>query len=224
MRKIVNALIAMSVVGGVHASSLSSNHVDPLEKDPAPAKRFAPYVSLSGGYGSFDNMSQADTGFGRLALGVKSDFFPTLPKVALGAEIGIQSAKRMQLSNATVNPFFVNATDPLPVYMTISPPIDLLATVTYHLSSPVFLEVKAGGVYMQSMIEQANITGLNEWYPEVQAGVGFDVSEGTRLILSYQGFFANTPRLNQVNLALGTANLSSLPSWNAGMITLEKSF
>jgi hypothetical protein len=73
---------------------------------------------------------------------------------------------------------------------------------------------------LSKLISQA----INEWYPEVQAGVGFDVSEGTRLILSYQGFFANTPRLNQVNLALGTANLSSLPSWNAGMITLEKSF
>lgn len=186
-------------------------------------KNLFPYLSLSGGYGSFQYMAQnsGETSFARLALGFQSQ---ERQRMTLGGEIGIQSAKRMVFGNQTVAPFFVNTLYPLPIYLTINPPIDMLASLTYHLVLPVFFEVKAGAVYMQSMIDQADITGTSQWAPELQLGVGFGIANKTRLIFNYQHFFGSTPRLNNIDIIVGTANLGNLPTWQAGMITLEKSF
>ena len=77
---------------------------------------------------------------------------------------------------------------------------------------------------MQSMIDQADISGLSQWNPELQLGVGFDISKKTRLVFNYQRFFGSTPRLKQIDLVVGTAALAHLPTWEAGMITLEQTF
>ena len=233
MRKTIHMLSAVGILIMNYFSMNAAYANNTVNQSPAKtktttekgasAKNFTPYVSLSGGYGSFQSMAQGtgETPFARLALGYQSQEWQ---KITMGAEIGIQSAKRMELGNQTVAPFFADAVYPLPIYLTISPPIDLLASLRYHLSLPVFFEVKAGGAYMQSMIDQADAKGISQWNPELQLGVGFDIAKKTRLIFSYQRFFGSTPMFNQIDLSIGTASLGNLPTWQAGMITVEKSF
>ena len=219
---IANSLVINTAYANNEANNVSIKSATTPQKE-ASVMHFNPYFSLSGGYGSFLSMSNGSgkTSFGRFALGVKSSLRSNM---SMGGEVGIQSAKRMELSNQTLAPFFVNAAYPLPVYLTISPPIDVLATFTYHLPYPVYFEAKVGGAYMQSMIDQADMSGASQFNPELQLGVGFDVIDNARLILNYQRIFNSTPRLDQIDLTVGTARLANLPSWQGLMITLEKNF
>ncbi|MFA6303774.1 MAG: hypothetical protein WC627_11685 [Legionella sp.] len=228
MRKITYGLGTAGIIAiiclatNVIYANYPSHHVPAPEKD-AVMEQFQPYVAIAGGYGNFESMAQntGNTAFGRLAIGITS---PIDLNTALGAEVGIQSAKRMRLTDESVAPFFARAYFPLPVFVTISPPIDILATLNYHMSPQVFFELKAGGVYLQSMIDDADIAGINQWNAEVQAGLGFNISDSSRIVFGYQHFFGNTPGIKHLSLRRGTAQLSNLPSWNAGMITYEKSF
>ncbi|MGC1182308.1 hypothetical protein [Legionella sp.] len=194
-----------------------------IDKDGVVGQNFFPYYSLGGGYGNFQSMhgNTGDTGFSRLAIG---SLFNFRPYILVGAELGVQSGSRMQLSSRTTAPFFIGVVDPLPVFLTIYPLIDILGTLKYHFTSPIFAQVKAGGVYMKSMITDANIHSTSQWNAELQVGAGYDVTTNTRLILSYQRFFGNTQRLSQVNLEEGTARYANMPTWQGGLVSIEVNF
>jgi hypothetical protein len=208
----------------------SKHSYDPRRVYKKPPPRYIPLskkiiwsASLSGGYGNFSPMAAGtgDTGFARFALG---SALPASSKLVVGSEIGIQSAKRMQLTNDSVSNFFVNLEYALPVYFTITPPIDLLITVNYDVVPWLFVEAKGGGVYLQSMVDGANISSNSKWLPELQAGMGFNMDQNTRLGFHYQQFFGQLLTVSQVNLLAGTGVMSGMPTWYAGLLTVDFKF
>jgi len=184
---------------------------------PAPQA----YAALSAGYGKFQNTSNGsgDTPVARLAIG---SLWELNQNALLGGEVGIQSGNRMQLSNDVAAAFGYTSTPPL--FLTVKLPVDILAVLKYHFAAPVFVQVKAGAVYLRTMTDSPDITSESTVMPEVQVGAGYDLTCRTRVVLSYQQFFGQTPGLRNINPATGTANLKHVPSWQAGMISFETDF
>ena len=214
---------ALFLSGVAHATQHIDVKPQTPDKDGVVINNFAPYYGLSGGYGSFSSMrnSTGDTAVGRLAIG---SLFKFRQDISLGGELGVQSGKRMDLGSYSVAPFFAGVINPLPVYLTINPVIDILGIFKYHFALPFFAQVKAGGVYMKAMLDGADLQGTSQWNTELQAGVGYDVTSNTRLVLDYQRFFGSTPTLKYTNPAAGTATLSRMPTWQGGLISIEVNF
>lgn len=175
------------------------------------------YASISGGYGKFQHGYQGTgaTTIGRIAIG---SLWHLNENYLFGGEIGVQSGNRMELYNNVAGAFGYTSTPP--VYLTVKPPVDILAALKLHLKS-VFIQLKAGAVYLRTMTDSVDIPSESDVLAEAQAGAGFDLTCHTRVILSYQHFFGQNPALVNVNSAAGTAKIKHIPSWSAGMISFE---
>lgn len=181
--------------------------------------KFFPYAAFSGGYGKFDDAADhsGETGIARFALG---SLWPiTNTNSSIGAEIGIQSGNQQTLSQDVSSVFGV--TDALPIIFVVKPPIDLLAVWKYQFTSPWFIQAKAGVAYLRTATESKAIPSDSAWNPELQVGAGFNISNNIRFVLSYQRIFGQSPHLTSVNTTAGTAKITHVPTWQAGMLSLE---
>lgn len=176
------------------------------------------YAAFTAGYGTFQDTSAGtgDTTVARIAIGSLYEFNQN---AAFGGEIGVQSGNHMMLSNDVAAAF--GYTSAAPLYLTVKPPVDFLAVLRCHFNAPVFVQVKTGAVYLRTMTDAISIPSESKWLPEVQVGAGFDLTCRTRMVLSYQRFFGQSPTLENVNSVTGTANLDHVPTWQAGMISFE---
>lgn len=191
----------------------------PVDSNYNDAGQPTAYVALSGGYGSFMDMANGSGqgGFTRIGFGAQWLFENT--GLSLLGEAGVQTGNRMQLTGKSLSALYGGIDFPPNIYLTINAPVDILAGVRFHFDYPVFLQVKAGGVYMRSMIDTGAIEPINQWDAELQVGAGWDITRCHHLVLSYQRFFGKDPSLK--NVGVNTATLNNLPTWQAGMLSLE---
>lgn len=209
--------LALSSYGYARVTHPTSHTIIYTQADQT-AQRLLAYTAFTAGYGKFQNASQGsgETPVGRIAIGT---LWQLNKNVLLGGEIGIQSGNRMQLSNNVAAAFGYSSS--LPLFLTVKLPIDMLAVLKYHFESPFFVQIKPGVVYLRTMTDSIDIPSQSKLLPELQVGAGFDLTCNTRIVLSYQQFFGQTPTLTNINSATGTANLNHVPSWQAGIISFE---
>lgn len=177
----------------------------------------SPYMGLSIGSGESQNTANntGKTSLLRISLGSLYSFTPDF---SLGAEIGAQTENEVLLNADATRAFHA---DMPPLFLTVKPSIDLLAEAKYHFDLPIFLEAKAGAVYLRTMTDNADIQSDSTWRPEIQVGAGYDITNISRIILSYQRFFGQTPTFSHINYTSGTADLNHVPTWQAALLTLE---
>lgn len=189
-----------------------------IQDNRIQCNEFTSYIAFSGGYGRFDNAADdsGETGFQRLALGA---LWPLTVHSSLGAEIGIQSGNQQTLTTDVSSIFGVN--NALPIILMVKPPIDFLAVYRYQFNSPIFIQAKAGIAYFRTATESTAIPSDDEWNPAMQLGIGYNVSSHVKLVLSYQQYFGQTPKLTDVNVAAGTGTVQNVPTWQAGMLSVE---
>lgn len=179
-----------------------------------------PYFSINGGYGFFQHAFKNDGGAGivRVALGANTSFSRKSNNLLLGSEIGMQTGHSMRINMGSAADVFTT-----PVAINITPPIDFLLTIKYHCQTrPIFLQAKGGAAYLKAIVQNTNtIPNKTEIRPEIQLGAGVDLSKKTRLLFSYQRIFGRSVTLKNVSPTVGTAQLSGLPTLQAGFVGIE---
>ena len=176
-------------------------------------------VTASLGYTNYQNMNQAtgQTMLGRLAFG--KEFFSRGP-LGFGLELGGQNGNSMQLS---ASPAQLETLGSLPIQSTVKPIFDVLATVrTAPLgASSLFGQLKGGVAYRRWQFEDRDsINNLSQLAGEIQAGLGFPLSERTNLSLLYQGIFGGNPKFS-VNTVNETGHVDSIPIQQGLLLSLS---
>lgn len=175
------------------------------------------FLALSGGYGRAQDSYQSTGTNGLIRFGCGSTF-QVDPMFAIGQEIGFQTSNQVRL-NSQITPDM--GTNSVPVFVNSKTPIDFLAlgrVVFYH---PIFLQVKGGMAFVGSTATGADIQTENAWVPEVQIGVGINISNRSRIILSYQEFFGTTPIVSVLDATNGTYLLKGSPTWQGELLTFQ---
>jgi hypothetical protein len=178
------------------------------------------YGMMSGGYGVFQDVfpQDATSGVLRFSLGTQ---IPIKKNLTVGVEIGTQTGNRMRLNDANAIP----AVGTAPVFLTVKPVVDALGTVTWHFNkSALFLDIKGGVFYAQGMVDSLTIPNRNQVSPEIMAGLGIHLTPRVSTVVYYQRVFSGQVRLTQVDVSTGEANLSQLPTLQAGFIGLKMHF
>lgn len=160
-------------------------------------------VIASLGYGEYQHMYQSDgqTAIGRLALGAE---MLAMNHATFGLEFGAQSGNQMRI--AIPQPFnYVTQS-------TVKPMVDLL--VTAHVNplseSLLFTQLKGGVVYRYWKMESDWMRSKSELAGEVQAGIGYPITELTNLNILYQGIFGGNAKVH-FNPLLETGYVANIP-------------
>ncbi len=195
-----------------------------LEKD-APVQRDIHRWSATGSIG-YTQFQQAGDGSGGALLGrfaIGRDFYNT-EKTRFGLELGVQNGNRMSIAASQDT---LDALGGLPVWTTVKPMVDFLATyqVAVLHESPAFVVLKGGAAYRQWEAERQSINNLSQIAGEIQAGIGVAVVERATLSLLYQGiyganpdFTVNTTPNQEFN---GTGHVSNIPVQNGVLLSLS---
>ncbi|KTC96813.1 hypothetical protein [Legionella feeleii] len=199
MLLIAGSLISMSsLAGGMNEVVMSG-------------KRELKPWSITGslGYTDYQNMYKADgqTGIGRFALGRDLLIYK---QWIVGLEIGIQNGNDMRLgvSQATLDEL-----GGLPIQSTVKPVLDVLATLEVPLwnTSALSGQLKGGVAYRRWQFNnRVSINDKSQLAGEVQAGLGYSISECTSLSLLYQGIFGSNPDF-RVNALQQTGQVANIP-------------
>ncbi|NCX93250.1 MAG: hypothetical protein EBX40_01050 [Gammaproteobacteria bacterium] len=181
------------------------------------------YVGAYGGYGNIDGGYQQDGYFaqGRIAFGAQAFHFT---KNRLGVELGVQSGNNMRLSASDT---VISGSGGLPIQSTLKPFVDLLFTMTgkFYSDKPFSYFVKIGAAYRQMHLNDRSSSSdsLQQISPEVQLGLGYDVTPQLSMIAYYQGIYsasdANVQLINTDNISI-----SNIPSQQAGFVGVEYRF
>lgn len=164
-------------------------------------------IITSLGYGQNHHMYRSDgkTAIGRLAFAAE---LLTTQQAAFGLELGVQTGNNMRLA------FFQTplATLGCMVRTTMKPMLDLLVTAHANLvdESLLFTQVKGGITYRHWQVDSFLINSKSALAGEVQAGLGYPLTEITNLNLLYQGVFGGNPKLH-LNPEPEASTISNLP-------------
>ena len=175
-------------------------------------------VSGSLGYTVYEDMFRGDgqTAVGRLAIGRDVH---TSHLFTWGLEVGIQNGNTMRYFPSQAD---IDALGGLPIQTTAKPMIDLLVTLKTlsFESTPIFALIKGGAAYRRWQFnDRDSINDKSQIAGEVQAGLGYSISERASLTLSYQGIFGSNPDFN-LNAVNATGSVSNIPVQNGVLLGL----
>ncbi|WP_298628105.1 hypothetical protein [uncultured Legionella sp.] len=161
------------------------------------------------GYTVYEDMYRGDggTAIGRLALG--RELYRT-SGMTLGLEVGVQNGNTMRYFPSQ---YIVDTLGGLPIRTTAKPMLDVLATLTTASmgTTPFFGVLKGGAAYRRWQFDDRNsINDLSKFAGEVQAGLGYTISEKTNLSLVYQGIYGSSPDFH-LNVAAETGHVDNIP-------------
>lgn len=180
------------------------------------------FIGAYEGYSHVNNMLHNDGQFatGRLVFGM--DVY-SYQAATFDLELGLQNGKTMRHAPANNDPDFdVDS----PIQTTLNPVLDLL--VGMRLPAPwecrLYGMVKAGIAYRQLQFLEADyVSSINQVSGELQAGVGYQLTNQARVVLYYQGIYANgNVSYTQNNESL--VSVSNIPTQQAGFLGFEFSF
>lgn len=178
-----------------------------------------------GAYGGYGNVSGAykndgQVAQGRLVLGIHAAEYRA---AKFGAEVGVESGNDMRLQ---ANAALIAATGGLPIQSTLKPLVDLLITAQYQFSAnyPVIGILKGGIAYRQLQLEDRSSSsdGLRKVNPELQIGLGVNITQHAMLSAFYQGIYSDSTAGAAINSA-GDVTISRIPTQQAVFVGLEYS-
>lgn len=109
----------------------------------------------------------------------------------------------------------------MPLTYTIKPIISVLAIANYQIKKSIFILGKIGTAYFRTMTDNLNVPSESKIRPELQVGVGYNLTSKYRISLNYQYFFGQSVRLSHINSAAGTAKLNNVPSGQSALIEFD---
>jgi hypothetical protein len=175
------------------------------------------YIGASQGYGNMNNMLHNDGqgAIGRLVFGL--DVY-TMNPVTFALELGLQNGRTMRHAPASNDP---TADLDLPIQTTLNPVDDLLLSVRIPIACQFYGMLKGGMAYRQLQFHDGDfVSSLNQISGEFQAGIGYELTKHTRLIVYYQGIYANGD-VSYTQNSNGYVNVSNIPTQQAGFIGFE---
>jgi hypothetical protein len=175
------------------------------------------YVGASGGYSALSG-THDETGSiaGRLVLGL--EVHESEP-VIWGVELGVQSGSDVRLDGSEAN----IGTYGLPIEAKLKPLADILITAKTE-SDPeqpwsVFGKVGAALRQLSLSNRSSSDDSITRFAPEVQLGVGYQVSKKATLVLYYQGIYAESNA--GIGLNNGNVEIDHIPMQNGGFLGVE---
>lgn len=178
-------------------------------------------VTGSLGYTVYENMFHDDgqTAVGRLAIG--RDIYAG-HSLNWGLELGVQNGNTMRYVPSPKAIDTLGGFPGLPIQTTVKPLVDALVTLkTGSLgATPLFAQLKGGIAYRHWQFnDRDSINDKSQIAGEVQAGLGYAISERANLNLSYQGIFGGNPdfRFNADN---DTGRVSNIPAQHGVLLGL----
>lgn len=178
-------------------------------------------IDTAFGLSHFDNVNRNDgnTGVGRLALNYA---LWTDPFYQLSLETGIQSGNTMRL---VLPKEAIESLGGVPIEAKIKPLLDgLIVVKTKPLGSlPILAWLKGGMVYRQLQVDSRAVNDNQEWTPELQAGLGYRITEQTIINLGVQYIVGKAPTIT-VNPLTESGVLSNIPTQTAILLGVSFSF
>jgi hypothetical protein len=205
---ILSAIILSNAVYAMPLKTLEENTIKPSSWS------FTPSI----GYTNFNNMygNEGQTILWRLAF--DKDIL-NMKLFDIGAELGAQNGNSMRLDVSQEDLDILGGN---PVQTTVNPIIDLLATLTTKpfTNTPVFLQLKGGIAYRNWQFEdRTSINPLSSIAGELQAGLGFMISDTTKLSILYQGIYGGSSDFI-VDSSNETAQISQIPIQNGVLLSM----
>ncbi len=209
----------LSLLGGLLSFSASAGTMGIMAPPPMPQIEVHPWsVTASLGYTAYkygaDGSGQ--TPVGRFAIGKA---ICDVGQASFGGELGVQNGNTMRLF---IDQSTLDLLGGLPVEATITPLLDLLATLRVSVASntPVFLDIKGGLVYRRMYLDRETINNKFQFGGEFQGGIGVPIADSSTLSLLYQGIFGGSLGYN-VNTAAQTASVKNIPIQNGILLSLN---
>lgn len=175
-------------------------------------------VTGSIGYTVYEDMYRDDgqTALGRFAIG--RDVY-TGHSLTWGFEVGVQSGNTMRYFPSQEA---IDALGGLPIQTTVKPLLDVLVTLKTASfgTTPIFAQLKGGIAYRRWQFnDRDSINDKSQIAGEVQAGLGYALSERANLSVSYQGIFGGNPDFH-FNADSATGRVSNIPVQNGVLLGL----
>lgn len=184
------------------------------------------YLGVYGGYGHFDSTYKSDGNYaqGRLAFGVQ---LKQMANNSIGLELGLQSGNSMRLDGSEQLLNSAYGTPAITPLANLKPVIDGLATIRGKFKSDctLFYLLKGGIAYRQLHLEDRTSSRdtLNEIAPEMQVGVGMNITSNMVATIFYQGIYSNSNVGIGID-AVADTTIQHIPTQQAGFIGLEYFF
>jgi hypothetical protein len=177
--KIIMIITLMSLISPTHASRETS--FNPWTVDAAFGMALYPDTA------SHDSQ----TAIGRLSLG---HALFTQPYWQAGIEAGIQSGTSMRLALPKES---IDVLGGVPIEAEIKPMLDLLIGVKTKplVSVPIVAWLKVGAAYRTLRVDRPEVNNLNNYSPELDVGLGYQVNEQTAVTIGYQSIWGKKPQL-----------------------------
>ena len=169
------------------------------------------YNQLAGTYSTQDGSSAA----GRLDLGV--DVWQR-GLVTLGTELGIQNGNTQRFASvAPANSF------PLPLQTTLKPVVDILVTskIQFKEDSAWYGVMKLGAAYRSLVTTSGAVNSINQISPELQAGLGYQLTEKARLSAYYQIIYSGSSAGLSQSADQSSGSFARIPTQQGGFVGFE---
>ncbi len=186
---------------------------------PMPMIEVHPWsVTASLGYTSYDYAANGEgqTPVGRFAIGkALCDFGQS----SFGLELGVQNGNTMDLF---IPQSTLDLLGGLPVNATITPLLDLLATLRISVSSttPLFVDLKGGAAYRRMNVDRVTVNNKSQFAGEFQGGIGVPITDSSTLSLLYQGVYGGNLGFT-VNATSATGHINNIPVQNGILLSLN---
>ncbi|MBA2652916.1 MAG: hypothetical protein H0U73_11695 [Tatlockia sp.] len=159
------------------------------------------------GYSGYQQIrtSGSQTGLARLALARE---FINTSQANFGLELGLQSGYHIHLVVPPVSfPYYGRA-----ISTSIMPILDLLITAQANPinESLLFTQIKGGIAYRHWRINNSFFENKSEISGELQAGIGYPLTEISNLNILYQGIFGGNPKI-RINPFTYAGYITTLP-------------
>lgn len=211
----INSVAVIALIAPLLSTSVLASNIQPFSSNF--------YIGASAGYGVVNNMLSNDgqSPIGRLTLGYKfycyqwNNYYGNI-----NVELGVQNGKTMRHAPAFNDP---TSDLDLPIVTTLNPVLDLLLGFNLQLSpqSNFYGILKVGAAYRQLQFIFGNfINGKDQFSPEVQLGLGYTLSQHSRITVYYQGIYADGNVGYQGN-ADGQVSVNNIPTQQAGFVGFE---
>ncbi len=209
----------LSLFGGLLSFASFAGTMGIMPPPPMPLVEVHPWsVTASLGYTSYkygtDGTGQ--TPIGRFAIGKA---LCDMGQASFGGELGVQNGNTMRLF---IDQDALDVLGGLPIEATITPMIDLLATLRVSMSAntPVFLDLKGGLVYRRMYIDRETVNNKFQFGGEFQGGIGMPVADSSTLSILYQGIFGGSLGYS-ASLPAQTGSIKNIPIQNGILLSLN---
>lgn len=187
-----------------------------------PSKEAHPWsITTSLGLANYQHMAegQGNTALGRVSFG---NHMLSFGNSQLGLEIGLQSGNQMRFD---IPKKTIDMLGGVPIVGTIQPALDLLLTLNTPLSTSLPLTgiIKGGLSYRQLRMDRIEIKDIGELSPEMQVGLGYEISNNLSINLVYQHLFGGNPNFT-LNAMTETGVIAHIPSEDAVFLGLKFTF